>query len=1455
MLVVCDMVLVLCSRWWLVPDGLSTTVVAPTGTGTAPSGYQPGIRGVDGVPAEGHIRGVRIAVLGPLEVDEGRILLAPRDQVVLEALAARPGETVRAEAIAEALWGERLPPSWPKVVQGCVSRLRKALGAAAITTSSAGYRLALHRDDFDHLCFEDLLLRAGELLATGEPERARYASGQALGLWRGDPLERLTEWEAGRIESERLGERRRDAEDLYAESAIRAGRHRDVLGDLHRMVAQQPTRERRWGLLALAQYQAGRQAEALGTLQRARTTLVNDYGLDPGPELAELEEAILRQDAALLAQSAAPPADATCPYLGLVAYDVGDAPAYFGREADVVACLHRLDETGVLAVVGPSGCGKSSLVRAGVAAALVRDGHAVTIVTPGSHPEEVLAQAPSGVGTVFVIDQCEEALGLPETAPEREAFFSGLVQFAARGRLVLSLRADRLGELAVHPEFAHLAEKGLYLLGGMGPVELRSAIEGPAAQAGLRLEAGLVDLLVREVEGSPGALPLLSHVLRQTWRRREGDTLTVEGYAATGGVREAVAQSAERLYRELSPSQQGMLRDLMVRLVSSDDAGEPVRARVPRRVVTTDDEHTAVVEALVGARLVSSDGDTVEIAHESLAVAWPRLRSWLDDVVDGLRIMRHLAVAAESWDELGRPDSELYRGVRQARAAEWRRSHDPALTPAERAFLDTSAELAETEERATEEQVRRERRSNQRLRAGLAAVAVLLAVSIIAGALAKTSADRAGQQSLSADARRLGSEALRSPEIDRALLLAVAGVRLDSSADTVNNLTEVLDRVPQLVRTVRSDTPLVSLAVSPDGTRVAVGEAIHGVSIRDTADLAETARYDDVPVAGVRYSPDGTTLAAAVNAWTPFSLARIDPRPLRVLDGRTGRQLARQPSGTPAGRVLHHSFAYSSDGRWLVAGFVSPFGFPADTIIQVWDTRVLGSPAATLTVPYVIGTLQAVAGAKRVFATSDNGDLHQIDPWAKRELRSIHTMAASSRFAPVAVVLTPDGSRVAIHDGDEVRLLDTTTLATITSFREQGRIGVPIAMAPDGRRLAYMVDGAVVVRSTVDPAAPAEHYRSADDAEPWGLAFSQGGVSLLAARDDGLLLGWDTSGARGFLPTTPAPAGGLGAAYSSSRVSPDGETVAYLVASTGDSALSVQLLDVRTQTLGPLIPTQEKLDFWLNLAWAPDSRKVAAMVGSETLRVWDRATGSLVEEHRVPGAHITTAAFSEDGSRLVVGTREGWVRSIDDVGRRAGPPIRVSTTLPVGSVSLDQRGDRAVATAGDVVQVLDLSAGTVTRRAELGYTLSAAVWSRDGSDVAVSGQDFRSGGAGVVSLLDVATLARRGGQSGRDTAGGGQLQLEPGGTRLLTTFRDRVALWDGESGVLLRSLAIEEGSVAGFERDGRGRVILVSPQGRVSSWDPQPQAATQAACRIVGRDLTSDEWRAYLPNRARTKIC
>ena len=242
---------------------------------------------------------------------------------------------------------------------------------------------------------------------------------------------------------------------------------------------------------------------------------------------------------------------------------------------------------------------------------------------------------------------------------------------------------------AEHPPFLRLSESGLYVLAPMGESQLREAIEAPARQSGLRLEAGLVDLLVRDVEGEPGALPLLSHALRRTWERREGRVLTVEGYRATGGIRGAVAQSAETVYEKTSEGQRPLLRDLMLRLVRRVREGEPVRNRVPRRLVVAGAENDRLVERLVGARLVTSDEGSVELAHEALARAWPRLRGWLEDDSDGQRNLRHLTAAADAWVAMGRPESELYRGARLQRVVEWRDRARPRLTGAEVAFVDS----------------------------------------------------------------------------------------------------------------------------------------------------------------------------------------------------------------------------------------------------------------------------------------------------------------------------------------------------------------------------------------------------------------------------------------------------------------------------------------------------------------------------------------------------------------------------------------------------------------------------------------------------------------------------------------------------------------------------------------------------------------------------------------------
>ena len=530
-----------------------------------------------------------ISVLGPLRVDGDASTLGPRDRVVLEALTLRPGEVVSAERLADALWGDVPPPSWNKVVQGCVVRLRKVLGVEAVETSPQGYRLTTSPDEVDAHRFERLVLRSSELLTLGEYDRAAYVSAEALALWRGPALRELESWDAGRIEAGRLDELRLDAEEVRLDAALRIGHHREVLAEAQARAAEAPFRERRWALLALAQYQAGRQGDALRTLHQARTLLVAQLGIEPGPDLVALEQAILRQDPSLVAAAALPEPGTVCPYLGLVPYDIADADGFFGREREIRTCLGRLTAVGVIMVVGPSGSGKSSLVRAGVAATLQRDGRRVVVITPGAKPMDALTALPhSGPAPVLVVDQCEEAITLCDDPDAQAMFFAALTAHAQRGPLVVALRADRLGELSVHPDFVQVVEPGLHLLSAMGEGDLRAAIEGPARQVGLLLEPGLVDLLVREVEGQPGALPLLSHALHQTWQRRESRTLTVEGYRATGGIKGAVAQSAEEIYHRVPAEQRPLLRDLLLRLVTPTPEGEAVRSRVPRRTVASD---------------------------------------------------------------------------------------------------------------------------------------------------------------------------------------------------------------------------------------------------------------------------------------------------------------------------------------------------------------------------------------------------------------------------------------------------------------------------------------------------------------------------------------------------------------------------------------------------------------------------------------------------------------------------------------------------------------------------------------------------------------------------------------------------------------------------------------------------------------------------------------------------
>ena len=852
---------------------------------------------------------MRIGLLGPLEIDERSTRLGTRDRVVLSALAMHPGDVLSVEQLADAVWGDDPPPSWAKNLQGCVSRLRKQLGPDLIETAGQGYRLRVAADIVDADEFAHAASRARELLTLHEPDRASYVASQALDLWRGRPLTELEEWEPGVTEVQRLEEVRLELEELGVEAALAAGHHAEVLAQAAAMVEAAPLRERRWALLAQAQYLAGRQMEALRTLRRVRVVLARELGLDPGHDLVALEQAILRQDPDLSVEPAAPARADVSPYPGLAAYAEEDGESFVGREEETRICLDRLASARLLAVVGPSGSGKSSLLRAGLAPALRRGGARCVVLSPGRHPMDALATAAPRPDSVILVDQAEETFAVCDDEDERERFFDALVGHTGRGRVVLALRADHTGDLAAVPGLAVLVEQGLFLLGPMSAESLRQAIETPARQHGLVLEHGLTDLLIREIEGESGGLPLLSHALRETWLRHEGRTLTVAGYQASGGVRGAVAQSAEALYAGLDDAERAQLRDLVLRLVVPGPRGEPVRSEVPRRQVVVDPVQEHLVDQMVAARLLTSDADAIELAHEAVVRAWPRLRGWLEDDLEGQRTRHHLTQAAEDWAGSGSQASDLYRGSRLAATREWVATTQARLTDLEERFLGASTEQAAAEEASAVELAHARGRMVRRLRVALAGAAVLLVLALITGFVAvgearqsQASRDRAIRAETVADAHRLGAEALISSDLGLADLLAAEAISLYDDPGTRSDAWDILAGQPNLIW---ASAPLghgvFGLSVSADGTRVAAYDTSNRVSIFEEAGgtmvrhipvSRGTAAYPQGPLA---FNPRRPQLAVGTQAAAVPALRLLDAHTLRP-SGPVLRGLPRRPA-------------------------------------------------------------------------------------------------------------------------------------------------------------------------------------------------------------------------------------------------------------------------------------------------------------------------------------------------------------------------------------------------------------------------------------------------------------------------------------------------------------------------------------------------------------------------------
>jgi predicted ATPase/DNA-binding SARP family transcriptional activator len=306
---------------------------------------------------------IEFRVLGPVAAvgEDGPLALgAPKQRALLAFLLLNANTVVARDRLVDALWGSAPPASAVSSLQVYVHGLRKALGAERIARHGAGYRLPLEPEELDLARFDRLVERAARALASGRAADAAEDLRHALGLWSGGPLADLAGEPVHETEAPRLEERRLRALELMHDAALALGSHDALVPELERLIAAEPYRERFRAQHALALYRAGRQVDALAAVRAARELLVEELGVDPGPELQELERKMLRHDPALAAPDAPAPALLRLPT---------PPTSLVGRRLEVAAvcALLRREDVRLVTLTGPGGAGKTRLALAAAA--------------------------------------------------------------------------------------------------------------------------------------------------------------------------------------------------------------------------------------------------------------------------------------------------------------------------------------------------------------------------------------------------------------------------------------------------------------------------------------------------------------------------------------------------------------------------------------------------------------------------------------------------------------------------------------------------------------------------------------------------------------------------------------------------------------------------------------------------------------------------------------------------------------------------------------------------------------------------------------------------------------------------------------------------------------------------------------------------------------------------------
>ncbi|GLX19705.1 nSTAND1 domain-containing NTPase [Streptomyces lavendulae] len=1178
--------------------------------------------------------------------------------------------------------------------------------------------------------------------------------------------------------------------------------------------------------------------------------------------------------------------DTGAPYRGLLRFEPSDEHLFFGRDRLVAGLLALTARHRLVVLLGPSGSGKSSLIRAGLVPRLRRAGPggpdgpdgpgrpaALRLLTPGAGPlrdhAHLLEPAPGAGDTWLIVDQFEEVFTLCADPDERTGFLDALARATrpdSRLRVLLVLRADFYAHCLRHPLLAEALREAGLPIGAMRPAELREAVVGPAAAAGLVVERALTARLVEEAAAEPGSLPMLSHALLETWRRRRGRTLTVEAYEAAGGLHGAVAQTAEAVHRALPPRQADLARRILLRLVApgegTPDTRRPGTLAEVQGPYGVDRDRARALEALVSARLVTVDDQRVDLAHEALITGWPRLAQWVDAGRERLRLQRDLTQAAHSWERAGHDDGALHRGALLTAAA---RAFDgfgqrADLSPLERRFLDAGLAARTREEH-------RARRAARRTRAFTGALVVLLVLAVTAAATAWQQNRSSAREQARGAAHRLvhTAEGLRYSDPRTARLLSIAAWRIADAPETRSALAAAA---------AQPVTDSFEDPYADAGHEVSLGRTGETVTTVDSTRvrvwnlgghrLTGTYRADGIrpPAPGAfAVSPDAGMLAVAAEG--PAAGIRLWDIAAERAEGG--------PLPAPTRRVP----AFGAGGRLLTAA-----GGGRAQVWEVGPRRLVverPAPGDLLPVTSPDGRLAVFCGPA---GTAELWDLTQgravPPPWQPGDTARHCTRGPGQ----TGLAFGPDSRTLALSTGSELLRWDLTTGAALPRLRGND-LGEPVFSA-DGRFLAASAPGELLVWRLSRPDRPVWRYRH------------PGAVSELRFDAAGRFLRF-LAGARSTDRAMPVKTADLravaGAAWEpdpadAAQLSADGRRLArartqdgrgvFEILDAGDAGDGDRAAGGRVIARPPPPPrgttgsgpdgSTEVLSLSADgttLAYGYGTRDPFTPGPTGPLRIWSAAaapgdTGELPVRAAVSGIRLTP-----DARTLLVASTVDGVQAWDVAGRAPARTVVPGSGETVVPADIAVRPDgKLLVTSPD--ETTDLESGRGVRaghgrsdRLRFAFSPSGGMLAKAASPDEV--ELWNSHGTRMTGRLTGPDDAGRDGQDAeRVTA----LAFSPDGRLLAVAGEDgSLRLWDVAARLELSGAFAPAGdgilSLA-FTADGSALVVA----GRhvpLRHVPVAPRALTARLCDALrpatGTALSPDQWHAYVPELAYRDIC